>query len=194
LKICKECNQILPLEAFGKHPYSADGLEYRCRNCKNFLLREYRRLHPEWTKQKRDEHYIKGCDRSNILLRRTWNAMNVRCGKKDNYQYHRYGGRGIKIEWKNFEDFKKDMSSGFEKGLTIERKDNDGNYSADNCRWASHIDQSNNTSRNVFFEFEGKKQTLAQIARTHNVNYKMLWKRVNRRGLTIERALQEALK
>lgn len=199
MKICKECNQLLDLSEFGKHPASADGLEYLCKKCKNFLQNKYRKEHPEWTLRKRKEYYAKEVNNPNALLRRIWHAMQNRCNDPENYQYHRYGGRGIKIQWASLDEFRKDMIGQFKEGYaqgktTIERINNDGNYCKDNCRFATHVEQSNNTRRNVFFDFEGQKQTLAQIARAKNINYKMLWKRVNKRGLSIESAIQEALK
>lgn len=123
----------------------------------------------------------------------------MRCNDPENYQYHRYGGRGIKIQWASLDEFRKDMIEQFKEGYhqgktSIERVNNDGNYCKENCKFATPIEQSNNTRRNVFFEFEGKKQTLAQIARAKDINYKSLWKRVNKRGLSIESAIQEALK
>jgi hypothetical protein len=72
--------------------------------------------------------------------------MRQRCMNPNNAKYHRYGGRGIKIckRWNKFENFIEDMSSTWRKGLSIDRKDNDGNYEPNNCKWSTPKEQANN--------------------------------------------------
>jgi hypothetical protein len=78
----------------------------------------------------------------------TWEHMLARCRNPNNKRWKRYGGRGITVceRWLTFENFLADMG---EKppGLTIERKDNDGNYEPGNCKWATTTDQNRNSSR-----------------------------------------------
>lgn len=77
-----------------------------------------------------------------------WCAMKQRCYDPKKDGYGRYGGRGIKVcdEWlHSFETFYKDMGD-CPKGLTLERKDCNGNYEASNCEWASRNVQGFNTN------------------------------------------------
>ena len=94
----------------------------------------------------------------------TWCDMKKRCLNPEATGYPNYGGRGIIIcdRWLNsFENFLEDMG---EKppGSMIERKNNDGPYTEDNCRWATRREQNNNRRNNRWFEHDGKRMTIAQ--------------------------------
>ena len=85
--------------------------------------------------------------------------MRNRCYNKNNKHYHRYGGRGIKVcdAWnKSYILFKEwAMENGFKKELSLDRIDNNGDYSPDNCRWADTMTQYLNreSKRNEFGAF-----------------------------------------
>jgi len=76
----------------------------------------------------------------------TWRGMLGRCNNPNAAHYASYGGRGITVceRWLKFENFYADMGKKPD-GLTLDRVDNNAGYSAENCRWASHTEQSRNT-------------------------------------------------
>lgn len=81
---------------------------------------------------------------SKIRLYRTWQQMKTRCYDSKSQGYKYCGGRGIKVcpEWKNnyiaFRDFA--LSHGYKDNLTIDRKDNNGNYEPSNCQFITRAE------------------------------------------------------
>lgn len=105
--------------------------------------------------------------------------MKDRCYNKNHEAYHRYGGRGITVcdRWRNdFEKFYIDMGE-VPVGLQLNRKENDGPYSPDNCEWTTAIDNSNNKSNNLMITIGGKTQTATQWAREAGLGRAVVWKR-----------------
>lgn len=97
---------------------------------------------------------------------RAWQAMKKRCFNKTDPRYKDYGGRGITVEpsWLEYKNFIKDIGPRPSNKYSLERIDNEKNYSSDNCRWATHKEQSRNTRRNVYFEFRGHKKSISEWA------------------------------
>lgn len=122
-----------------------------------------------------------------------WNLMKDRCLNPNNKRYECYGGRGITVceEWMEFEPFRDwSMSNGYADNLTIDRKDNDGNYEPSNCRWATHKEQANNRSNNHYLTYNGETHTIAEWAEIKGINKDVLRSRINI-GWQIERAFNE---
>jgi len=90
-----------------------------------------------------------------------YHDMLQRCRNPKHKQYKNYGARGITCDWQTFEDFYCDMGPSYQPGLTIERKDVNGPYSKENCRWATHKEQQNNRRDNVRITFNGETWTRA---------------------------------
>lgn len=111
----------------------------------------------------------------------TWLNMRDRCNNPNNKYYHNYGFRGIKVceRWDKFENFLADMGKKPE-GLSLDRRENNGHYCPENCRWSTREDQMNNTRVNHIIEIEGEKYTIAQLARKLGVKYMMLFSRIDR--------------
>lgn len=120
--------------------------------------------------------------------------MKKRCYSKGQKAYPEYGGRGIKIcdEWMgengflNFREWA--LSNGYADNLSIDRKDVDGNYEPDNCRWAGNKVQNNNKRINYYIEFEGENLTLDQWEERTGIRQETIRRRLNN-GWTIEDAL-----
>ena len=75
-----------------------------------------------------------------------WQSMISRCENLNCIGYKNWGGRGIVVcdRWHKFENFLKDMGEKPERGFSIERIDNDGNYESYNCKWATRVEQRAN--------------------------------------------------
>ena len=110
-----------------------------------------------------------------------WCTIKQRCLNPNNKQYSYYGGRGITIcdEWVNdYSAFREwSTNNGYQKGLQIDRIDNDGNYEPSNCRWVDRKTQSNNKSSNILLSYNGKTQTLQQWSEETGISTDALYYR-----------------
>lgn len=112
---------------------------------------------------------------------RAWADMLNRCRNPRHRCHHHYGGRGIYVcdRWSSFQNFLEDMGHP-PIGFSLERKDNSGPYSPENCIWTDHITQMNNTRRCVLLTYNGQTNTITQWARKLDVNTKLLRRRYER--------------
>ena len=124
-----------------------------------------------------------------------WQQMLSRCRNPNDTSFSYYGGRGITVceLWFSFENFLADIGESPE-GLTIERVDNDGNYSKNNCIWASQYVQQNNRRNCIFATIDGRTQTLTQWARELGIKRHMIDYLIKRKDMTPEQAIEFAVK
>jgi len=88
-----------------------------------------------------------------------WRGIQQRCNNPSSPAYKNYGGRGIKLLWRCWEDFKRDMEPTFQPSLSIDRIDNDGHYCKENCRWVDRKTQCRNTRKNRIVTINGISKT-----------------------------------
>ena len=120
--------------------------------------------------------------------------MIARC-KNDSYrEHHRYKDRGIKVcdRWLGkkigYKNFVADMGLKPSLHHSLDRIDNDGDYTPENCRWTTGRVQNNNRSNNVILEYCGKKYTRMEASRVFGINYSVLMAR-QKLGWSVEKAL-----
>jgi hypothetical protein len=110
-----------------------------------------------------------------------WHQMRARCENRKSEKFPRYGGRGIVVceRWKRFENFLADMGERPPK-MSIERIDNDGPYSPENCRWATSMEQGSNTSTNRLLTVRGVTLHLTEWSRRMGVRHQLISRRLQR--------------
>jgi hypothetical protein len=148
-----------PGDRFGR--LTVVGMPYRVgRDCKVKVRCDCGAVTAAWT-----GNVQRGATKSCGCLRRTfsrthglcstrlynvWRNMCQRCGNPHLWYFPYYGGRGIRVckAWHKFLPFYRwAVSHGYRDDLTLDRKNNDGNYTPSNCRWATRAQQAQNQRR-----------------------------------------------
>ncbi len=116
--------------------------------------------------------------------------MRNRCKDQNTKYYEKYGGRGIKVcgRWENYLNFLSDMGRKPTKNYSLDRIDNNGDYTPENCRWATKSEQNKNRSVTVWIEHKGKTMLVQDWALEVGLPYSTLYARL-RNGWNIDRAL-----
>ena len=85
-----------------------------------------------------------------------WCNMHARCYDPKSNRFAYYGARGVVVceRWHDFGAYLEDVLPTYREGLTLDRKNNDGNYAPDNFRWASYRTQARNKTRPCVTEEE----------------------------------------
>jgi len=105
--------------------------------------------------------------RHNTPEYRAWGDMKQRCQRPSHASYKNYGGRGITVcdRWQTFENFFADMGERPTQQHSIDRRDNNGNYTPENCRWATRDEQMSNLRKTRLITFNGETLHMAEWAR-----------------------------
>lgn len=127
---------------------------------------------------------IHGLTNTNLYM--VWNSMKQRCKNSKHRSFKNYGGRGITIadEWLDFNNFVEwSLSNGYTQGLEIDRKDNNGNYTNDNCRFVTSKVNGNNRRTNHFITVDGVTKTITEWSELVGIDRTTLRSRIVK-GLT----------
>lgn len=126
-------------------------------------------------------------------LRSILNSIKQRCLNTNEKSYHNYGGRGITIcnEWKNDSNnfIMWALNNGYQKGLEIDRINNDGNYEPNNCRWVTKTINANNKRNSVKYIFNGVQMSIKEISEIVEIPITTLKSRLNK-GMTLKEAIE----
>ena len=120
-----------------------------------------------------------------------WLQMIQRCENPRKSRYDRYGARGIKVDprWRqSFKAFLDDMGDRPLGGFTLERIDNDGDYTASNCRWDTRLAQSRNQQRTRRTVVNGEIVTLAALQDSTGIHRRTIEDRL-KRGMPVAQAI-----
>lgn len=118
--------------------------------------------------------------------------MKQRCKNPKAAKYKLYGGKGVSVcsQWEDYINFDEwSRSNGYKDDLTLDRINGNGDYSPENCRWATHSEQALNTTQNRLITFENETRPLAEWARIKNISYSVLSSRITEYGWGVEKAL-----
>lgn len=125
-------------------------------------------------------------------LYNTWRNMIRRCHDEGNKLYRYYGARGISVcnEWHGADGFRRFVEDMGPKpvGLTLERVNNDGQYSKGNCRWETYTTQERNRRSNRLITYEGKTACLSEWAAAFGISHAALSWRLSK-GMPLDRAM-----
>lgn len=120
-----------------------------------------------------------------------WQSMRRRCRNPRAKQFDDYGGRGISIcpEWDSFSQFVADMGPRPD-GYSLDRIDNDGGYSPDNCRWSPRVEQQRNQRRTLKVTIEGKQYLVSELRHLTGLKNETIIDRANK-GMNYEQVTRK---
>jgi len=121
--------------------------------------------------------YLDG--RSDESENKSYHSMLNRCYNPNNQSYSYYGARGIMVceNWRGvngYKNFINDIGKKPTPNHSIDRIDNNGNYSPENCKWSTRKEQSNNTRRNRLITYKDKTMTISQWSDEIGIDRKII--------------------
>ena len=121
----------------------------------------------------------------------SWSEMRKRCNNTNNKWFPYYGGRGVSIciQWGTFLQFLADMGRKPSRSHSLDRIDVNGNYSPENCRWATPKVQARNTRACEFLTLNGVTKNIADWAEEYGINYRTIKSRTYLMGWSDEDAI-----
>ena len=130
---------------------------------------------------------------SGSRLHRIWKGIKTRCFNKNRPQAKDYALRGITLceDWHDYCKFRDwALSHGYSESLTIDRIDNNGPYSPENCRWVTHGVQNRNRRNTIVFNYNGKEyRAIKDLCFDLGLEYTRVLRRI-KRGWNIEESLE----
>lgn len=136
-------------------------------------------------------------NQTNTRLYRTWRHMKDRCFYPKSDRYKNYGARGITVcnEWLNFENFYNwAINNGYKENLTLERRNNNGNYEPKNCCWILMKEQAKNKQNSKKYTYKNETKILSDWIRFFNTTEGKIRYRIKNWGVdkafrTLERGI-----
>lgn len=114
-------------------------------------------------------------------LYKIYDGMVQRCYNEKSTRYNNYGGRGIKVcrRWKeSIQNFIDDMGDRPSLNHTLDRKDVNGDYTPENCKWATYTEQNRNQTNNVYLSYLGEEKLLIEWCEFLDLNYSEVYNRL----------------
>jgi hypothetical protein len=130
-------------------------------------------------------------------LYKVYKHMKDRCGNPKNKDYKNYGGRGITVSdhwlkrFKSFYDWA--LANNWQKGLQIDRRENNKGYSEENCRIVTSKVNNNNRRSNRYFLVDGKLCQVSELSERSGIKDTIIWDKIHS-GWDAKRASTEPVK
>lgn len=128
-------------------------------------------------------------------LYQSWRGMKGRCLDPKNIGFKWYGARGIKIyePWLSFGAFKSDLFDSWSPGMTLDRKNPNGDYVPDNVRWIPKSLQNSTRRNNLKLEIHGETKLLKDWAIIYNIDFYTIHGRLRRGWDTLSAVITPVL-
>lgn len=134
-----------------------------------------------------------------LAFYRRFHSMKARCESVTDSSYRYYGGRGVINTWLLFEDFKEDMYVSFVEHIskngitntTLDRINNNGNYSKTNCRWATRKVQSLNKTNTNILTYQGISDSFSGWSKRTGIPRITITRRIKKYSWSTEKTLTE---